>query len=288
MGVFNENAIIGTSAASAGGDGYSIDNSCRFNSADSAYMHFTPSGHGNRRTFTLSFWFKIHIPQTNQTVKTLMSAGSSSKLAFQANAIYSDIGDTGSGVTIEGGTVMTRDPSAWKHYVMKVDTTQVDVADRLVMYANGNSLMEFMNAIPAGLAINEETEFNKALSQKWGTNNSPGYYWDGYLAEVHMVDGLALGPDSFGERGDYGEWKPKEYTGAHGTNGYYLDFSNSAALGDDAAGSNDFTVSGLTASDQMLDTPTNNFATANSINCLGSYSTSGGTGSPITFTVQYN
>ena len=243
MGVFNENAIIGTSAASAGG-GYDIDNSCRFNSADSAYMHFTPSGHGNRRTFTLSFWFKIHIPQTNQTVKTLMSAGSSSKLAFQNNAIYSDVG----GATIEGGTVMTRDPSAWKHYVMKVDTTQANAADRLVMYANGNSLMEYMNAIPAALAQNEETEFNQALAQKWGTNNSPGYYWDGYLAEVHMVDGLALDPTSFGERGDYGEWKPIEYTGAHGTNGYHLNFKNAGVVYASGDRSSDITVtSNMTA-----------------------------------------
>jgi hypothetical protein len=49
-----------------------------------------------------------------------------------------------------------------------------------------------------------------------------------------------------------------------GTNGFYLDFEDSAALGDDVSGNgNDFTVNNLTAIDQTTDTPTNNFATLN-------------------------
>jgi len=37
---------------------YEVANSCRFNDGDSAYMHKTPGGAGNRRTFTISVWFK--------------------------------------------------------------------------------------------------------------------------------------------------------------------------------------------------------------------------------------
>lgn len=47
------------------------------------------------------------------------------------------------------------------------------------------------------------------------------------MAEFHFVDGTALDHTSFGETGDYGEWKPIEYTGSHGTNGFYLNFANS-------------------------------------------------------------
>ena len=39
--------------------GYAIDQSIRFNSADSAYMSRTPSSTGNRKTFTSSFWVKL-------------------------------------------------------------------------------------------------------------------------------------------------------------------------------------------------------------------------------------
>ena len=57
MGVFNENVILGTSAAAAGGE-WGIDNSCRFDDGDSAHLSFTPSGAGNRKTWTFSCWLK--------------------------------------------------------------------------------------------------------------------------------------------------------------------------------------------------------------------------------------
>ena len=37
---------------------YDVANSLRFNDDDSAFLQFTPSGDGNKRTFTYSVWFK--------------------------------------------------------------------------------------------------------------------------------------------------------------------------------------------------------------------------------------
>ena len=54
--------------------------------------------------------------------------------------------------------------------------------------------------------------------------HATNYMWDGYLAEVNLIDGQALTPADFGETGTYGEWKPKEYSGTYGTNGFYLPF----------------------------------------------------------------
>ena len=45
--------------ASGQSTGYEIDQSIRFNSANSAYMHRTPSSSGNRKKFTSSFWVKF-------------------------------------------------------------------------------------------------------------------------------------------------------------------------------------------------------------------------------------
>ena len=51
-----------------------------------------------------------------------------------------------------------------------------------------------------------------------------------------------------------------------GTNGFYIDRRDSSDLGDDESGqANDFTTSGLGAHDQVSDSPTNNFATFNSV-----------------------
>jgi hypothetical protein len=80
---------------------------------------------------------------------------------------------------------------------------------------------------------------------------------------TNSIDGQALAPSDFGEfDSDSGIWKPIAYTGTYGTNGFYLEFKDSSALGDDTSGnSNDFTVNNLTSIDQTTDTPTNNFAT---------------------------
>ena len=45
-------------ANSAADTAFSVANSCRFNDGDGAYMHKTPGGAGNRKTFTISLWFK--------------------------------------------------------------------------------------------------------------------------------------------------------------------------------------------------------------------------------------
>jgi hypothetical protein len=87
------------------------------------------------------------------------------------------------------------------------------------------------------------------------------------MAEVHFIDGTALTPTSFGEvNSDYKNWQPIEVTGlTYGTNGFHLDFATSGTLGNDANGSNNWTANNLASTDQMLDSPTNNFCTWNPI-----------------------
>jgi len=58
-------------------------------------------------------------------------------------------------------------------------------------------------------------------------------------------------------------------TGNYGTNGFYIDGANAASLGTDVSGNgNNFTTSGLTTADQMLDSPTDD-----AVNDLGNYCT---------------
>jgi hypothetical protein len=87
------------------------------------------------------------------------------------------------------------------------------------------------------------------------------------MSEFYMIDGQALTPSDFGEfDSDTGIWKPIAYTGSYGTNGFFLEFKDSSALGDDTSNNgNDFTVNNLTSIDQTTDTPTNNFATMNAV-----------------------
>ena len=103
----------------------------------------------------------------------------------------------------------------------------------------------------------------------FGVGNYPAesQYMNGCMAEFIAVYGQALTPSSFGATNPVTNiWEPIAYTGTYGTNGFKLNFSDSSNLGDDTSGNgNDFTVTNLTSVDQSTDTPSNNFATLNSL-----------------------
>jgi len=91
-----------------------------------------------------------------------------------------------------------------------------------------------------------------------------------YMAEFVAIDGQMLDHTSFGEFDEDSPtiWKPKDVSGlTFGNNGFWLDFEDSSALGNDVSGNNnDFTATNLAAADQCKDSPTNNFATLNPLN----------------------
>ena len=259
-----------TSIASAAG-GYDIDNSCRFDG--SSVLTWTPSGTADTTTTcTISFWIK-HTDVDLSSSTWVYGVDAQDEIFIRSstkNISYQyQLNNAGWGSQIP--VSMQRDPSAWYHIVINFDTAQAVAADRTKYYING-ALQTCTGTLPNQ---NDTFSFGKGgVVHRIGSRNSTAYM-SGYLAEFHQVIGTALTADSFGEEGDYGEWKPKSYSGSHGTNGFYLDFKNSASLGNDAAGSNNFTPTNITASDQMVDSPTNNFCTMNPVAKAGGSTTIG-------------
>jgi hypothetical protein len=152
-----------------------------------------------------------------------------------------------------------------------VDTTQATAADRLRLYINGVEETAFTtNNNPTQ---NTTIGMNTAGQHQIGRDlNGGGFLYDGYMAEINFIDGQALAPTDFGETNDDGVWVPKAYVGTYGTNGFYLKGQDSSNLGDDSSGNgNDFTSSGLTADDQVTDTPTENYCTLNPLYGAVSY-----------------
>ena len=263
--------ILPGNVASAIGGGYEVANSCRFNDDDSAQLAITPAGDGSAEKWTLSFWIKMGGLTTDQrTIRAyaVSSGGSRSSIYFDASDQFS----VGFNPGASGWTTCTlqdnstnmrfRDPSAWMHFVVACDTTQGTAANRLKGYVNG--VQKAFDAYPAE---DMDTMFNKSgRSQYIGWRGYTTGYLDDYLAEVCWIDGTQYAASDFGEYDDDSPriWKPKDVSGlTFGTNGYYLDFEDSSALGNDAAGSNNLTVTNLVAADQCVDTPTNNFAVLN-------------------------
>ena len=238
--------------------GYTIDQSIRFNRADSAYLTRTPSSASNRRTFTLSFWWKM---------STIPSTTSGGYRIIQADSTEFGWSDSNNNLyLLDGSTLFQtsqvfRDPSAWQHIVLAVDTTDATAGNRIKLYINGSEVTDFASG--PSVSQNFDFDINNTVAQNIGKQGSN--YIGAYVAEFHSVDGTQLNATSFGETNSTtGQWVPVKYAGSYGTNGFYLKGQDSSALGDDSSGNgNDFTSSGLAAADQMLDTPTANLPTFN-------------------------
>tara|TARA_R100001443_G_scaffold34889_2_gene48657 strand:+ start:5898 stop:7304 length:1407 start_codon:yes stop_codon:yes gene_type:complete len=260
--------ILGTNSIKD--TGYDVANSLRFNDDDSAYLNRTPSGAGNRKTFTISLWIK-RANLVNSRLISCYSANSDTgnfELDFNDNKFRYVAWDTNFRVTNR----LFRDTSAWYHIVTAVDTTDSTADDRIKIYVNGVQETSFSSS--SNPSQNFDTGFNQASTTRIGiASNSTNGPFDGYMAEVVFIDGQALAPTSFGEFDSDSPniWKPKNVSGlTFGTNGFHLDFENASSLGADVSGnSNNFTVNNLTATDQLIDTCTNNFATLNSLSSFG-------------------
>ena len=253
---------------------FEVANSLRFERTSTDYLVRTPSGAGNRRTFTFSTWLKRADLDQNLTIFASGTASNNqTKCRFvdSDNSIFFDNEASGSSNMRFYTTRLFRDVSAWYHIVIAVDTTQATDTNRVKIYVNGSQETSFSTAnYPAQnleLFVNATNEFR--IGREMGGGN-----FDGYLAETVLIDGLQLDPTSFGETDeDTGIWKPIDVSGlTFGTNGFYLDFENSGSLGADVSGNgNNFTANNLTSVDQSTDTCTNNFTTLNSLaNLTGS------------------
>ena len=243
---------------SSGEDAFTIDQSLRFND-DNSYLSWTPSSTGTRDQWTWSGWIKLCGASIG--TKTVFQGASDSIINFEGGGGQLRHSATSEETSLVSNAVY-RDPSAWMHICVVWDTAQVTASDRLTTYVNGSEITFTGSSYPAQDRMCDVgyTGYNHYL----GTISGSSGGLDGYMAEVHFIDGAAVNPTSFGEFGDYGEFKPKKYSGSYGTLGFYLDFADSADLGKDVSGNgNDWTATNLTASDQVLDTPTNNFCTLN-------------------------
>jgi hypothetical protein len=257
--------ILGTNSIKD--TGYDVANSCRFNRGSSDSLERTPSSASNRKTFTFSGWFKLANLASSQSdyyqiFGATVGGGNEGVFISDADDIYIFL----------GGEFHTnrkfRDPNAFYHVVFAVDTTQSTDTNRVKLYINGVQETSFSSTGYPNQ--NHDTAVNNTTKQNIGERQNDDYF-DGYMAECVLIDGQQLTPTSFGEFDeDSGIWKPIDVSGlTFGSNGFYLDFEDSSALGNDVSGNNnDFTVNNLTAIDQSTDTCTNNFATLNPLASL--------------------
>ena len=252
-------------------DTITIANSLRFNDGDTPRLSKTwGRAATDDTTWTVSMWVK-RSSQDSGNFHTLFSEESEAwtVCAFYNDTLYIQINAGGAAHYIQTNREY-KNFSTWYHIVVAFDEDNSTAAYRLRLYVNGEEETSFATDQRSSISSSSNSNWNTngkacAIGARSGTNNSLNF--DGYMADFHNIDGQQLTPSSFGQVGANGYWIPKAYSGSYGNNGFRLTFQNSSYLGYDyqtsgrSGTTNDWTVAGLTASDQVIDSPTQNFAT---------------------------
>ena len=114
--------VLQTGLAKSAATDYDIEQSLRFNDPDSAYLARTPGSSGNRRTWTWSGWVKrSNLAVGYQAIFTQATGTSppSEGIWFSDdNFIFTRLGN----VVINISSAVFRDPSAWYHIVVALNT----------------------------------------------------------------------------------------------------------------------------------------------------------------------
>ena len=240
-----------------------IEKSLRFNGQnETTAPQLRRTGTTTSSSFSIAMWAKLS--RVSDQYKMFFSIGQEN----DANAAWVSVLD-GQNMGFQGGngtyttiTRVFRDPTSWFHFLISVNSNNFTV------YIDGTS-------VQTGTIRSLDTSTNGI---RIGANYGSYYPWNGYLADVYLIDGQAKAPTDFGyTESQTGIWRPKKYTGTFGTGGAHLEFKDSssvAALGKDTSGNgNDFTpttdgfnVTAGVTNDSFEDTPTNNFPTMNPLN----------------------
>jgi len=241
--------------------GYDVANSVRL--AGDAYGQKSISSSGSGTTATFSAWIKPSVTPDKALFTSYIDSNNYVEIYFssgQFRVFHYDGGSTSNDVKTNA---YYRDVTAWYHFHVIFDTTNGTEADRIQIYVNGTRVTSLATSNYPSSSQDLELSSSAATFNLAARNGDEQFI--GYMAEVVWLDGTASAVTNFGEFDeDSGIWKPIDVSGlTFGTNGFYLDFEDSANLGNDANGGTDFTETGLAAIDQSTDTCTNNFCTMN-------------------------
>jgi hypothetical protein len=264
---------------------FPVQRSVRLRSSASAYFNRTFGTPTDSTKFTWSAWVKRGALNAVRQglIGRYIDGNNLFRLFFDTNdtLILNDTQAASTKCNVVTNAVF-RDPSAWYHILVAIDTANGTAANRQIIYVNGvqQTFSSATNYSATSLFNVASAANTLGLTTDVGPTNR---YFDGYLTEINFIDGQALTPSSFGSyNAGSGVWQPIRYSGTYGTNGFYLNFQDNsaataAAIGKDSSGNgnnwtpNNISVTAGVTYDSMLDVPTltsatnANYATLNPI-----------------------
>lgn len=254
---------------------YLIPNSIRtLRYTNGGYLSRTPASSGSLTTWTVSTWFKPARENNfggNGYDTVVLGANYIDQIVYSGPAAEGGNGGSvgvhgnGGSIVVYGGLPNYTDNVGHTHLIIAFDSTQAVSTNRIRIWANGVETTGLLGSYPslnATMSINQGT-----VAQYIGNSPYTGDYdgiHDAIFSDYRFFDGQYLtNPYAFGKFDSLGAWIPVKYTGAALTgNSFYLQFQNPSNLGADSSGlGNTWSLTTLTSSDQLTDTPTSNTCT---------------------------
>jgi len=219
----------------------------------------TFSGASNRKTMTFSFWVKRTKISSGMYIANA-GAGGNPEAGIEFNSDDTFTFWEG-GVYNQKPTRKFRDPNAWYHIVVAVDTTQITEANRVKIYVNGvQETVMSTNTFPSENAdLSWNTTMVHTIGAYYGNSNN----FDGILSHFHFIDGTAYAASDFGSTdATTGEWKINTSPSVtYGTNGFFI-LKDGNSVTDQSSNTNNFTVANGTLT-ATVDNPSNNYCVWN-------------------------
>ena len=206
---------------------------------------------GNKRTFTISVWFKKcytvgNIGDDSYTIISCGGGGSGSYAGRFGFDVYSSdklqfvINNPAPTSHARARSTRRFRDNAWYHAVFAYDSTQATESDRMKMYINGE--LETMDS-PSYPSQNYEGYFNNNVlhrvgsTSSWSSGADLGQF-NGYLAEFNFIDGAALDASYFGfTEQQTGVWRPKKFKKSSIPNSTSTTYSNTFTASGNGFGS---------------------------------------------------
>jgi hypothetical protein len=251
---------------------YTIEKGLMVDGSTDTYFTKTCSA-GSNLKMTFSCWYKRGTVD-NTAHECLFNSQTDSQNYFRFY-INSDgqldfyVADGNVNVTRMTQDRVHRDDSAWNHYYLGIDMSDGTASSRIVMKVNGEDTASMANntvqAQNATLPIGNNSDTIRVFNEQYANAEN----CHGNVADCYYIDGTQYPVTMFGETDSTsGIWKPKQFQGSFGTNGFKMEFkqsgsgTNSSGYGADTSGNDNHLApvnfDGL-GRDQTLDTPSNSF-----------------------------
>ena len=218
---------------------YTVPNSLRFD-GKASFLTYTPGFGGINYKQTQSVWFRLTRQGDHNGI--LLSSYRSSgpkywlwRIVSNRLYVYHNTGVITTSLEIlRSQDELFTDINGWHNIVAVLDTHQASPANRLKIYLNGELITRWIvDSRSSIIRYTEARPFAHPEAMHTLGKNYPAYddvslnFFEGYLADYHLIDGEAISQFEFGKYLYFGKkrlWVPKNLDKNHNANGVNLKF----------------------------------------------------------------